>query len=200
MESIIPHKTLISYGATVFTYKADEALFDQGTLATHYYQVKTGEIKMAHINGEGTSFIQGIFTKGQSFGEPALFGNLTYPCGAIAIVDSEVYKLPALNFFQLLEGNFTIHKKFNQILSERLCHKGNLLNEISSYPSAHRIQSALNYLKDKYGQNGIPFEVPFTRQDLADMTGLRVETVIRVIKQLEKDSALTIVKGKIMMT
>jgi CRP-like cAMP-binding protein len=32
--------------------------------------------------------------------------------------------------------------------------------------------------------------VPFTRQQLADMTGLRVETVIRTIKMMEKNGKL----------
>ena|SRR5690554_1934861 len=199
MNSIIPHKTLISYGATISAYHANEALFAQGTAATHYYQIKRGEVKMAHFNLEGISFVQGIFTKGQSFGEPALFGALPYPCGAIATKDSEVYKLTSSSFFQLLEENFGIHKKFNQILSERLCHKATLLNGISAYPSAYRIQTVLNYLKDKFGKKSESFEVPFTRQDLADMTGLRIETVIRIVKQLEKEAGLKIVKGKIIV-
>lgn len=45
---------------------------------------------------------------------------------------------------------------------------------------------------DKYS-----FIVPLTRQQLASMTGLRVETVIRTIKNIEKQEHLKIVGGKI---
>ena len=36
-----------------------------------------------------------------------------------------------------------------------------------------------------------------TRQQLANMTGLRVETIIRAIKNMEKEERLSIVKGKV---
>jgi CRP-like cAMP-binding protein len=39
--------------------------------------------------------------------------------------------------------------------------------------------------------------IPFTRQQLADMTGLRVETVIRTVKKMEKDGKLKIEGHKI---
>jgi CRP-like cAMP-binding protein len=199
MEPIISPKILIAYGASFHTYEAEQSIFEQGSSATFYYQIKQGKIKMAHHNADGQSFIQGIFEVGQSFGEPALFAELNYPCGAIAVEKSEIFKLPVQIFFKLLEENYSIHKKFNRVLSERLSYKSILLNEISSYPSCHRIQTALNYIRNKYGDNIQSFEVPFTRQELADMTGLRVETVIRNIKQMEKESSLVITKGKIIM-
>jgi CRP-like cAMP-binding protein len=36
-----------------------------------------------------------------------------------------------------------------------------------------------------------------TRQQVASMTGLRVETVIRVMKELEEQKMITIEKGKV---
>jgi CRP-like cAMP-binding protein len=38
---------------------------------------------------------------------------------------------------------------------------------------------------------------PFTRQQLADMTGLRVETVIRTVKKMEKEGKLCLEGHKI---
>jgi len=39
--------------------------------------------------------------------------------------------------------------------------------------------------------------VEITRQQIADLTGLRVETVIRSIKSLERKGELSIVKRKV---
>ena len=36
-----------------------------------------------------------------------------------------------------------------------------------------------------------------TRQQLANMTGLRVETIIRTMKQMEKEGKLNIIRGKV---
>ncbi len=59
----------------------------------------------------------------------------------------------------------------------------------------------LNYLK-KEGSSSTKsdkYQVPFTRQQIADMTGLRVETVIRAVKKLEDDGKLKIVGHKIQL-
>ncbi|MCZ8214748.1 MAG: helix-turn-helix domain-containing protein, partial [Cyclobacteriaceae bacterium] len=40
-------------------------------------------------------------------------------------------------------------------------------------------------------------ELPFTRQQLADMSGMRVETAIRTIKRMEEQGKLCIREGKI---
>ncbi len=36
-----------------------------------------------------------------------------------------------------------------------------------------------------------------TRQQLANMTGLRVETIIRTMKQMDKEDKLNIIRGKV---
>ncbi|HNP19782.1 MAG TPA: Crp/Fnr family transcriptional regulator [Fulvivirga sp.] len=196
---MIPEETLLHYGGRCTVYGRGELLFHQHKKATYYFQVKSGEVKMAHYNADGQEFIQGIFGPGQSFGEPAIFGGFTYPCGAEATVESEVYKLPVESFFKLLEENFEIHKNFNRELSQRLRYKGMILNEISSYPPAHRIQTVLNYLRKRYGSEEEQFEVPLTRQQIADMTGLRVETVIKTIKKMALDRTLKIENRKVIL-
>jgi len=196
---MIPEEILNRYGAKVIQLASGELLFHQGSKALYYFQVLSGEVKMAHYNADGQEFIQGIFSDGQSFGEPALFGEFPYPCGVVATKKTTLFKLPADNFFKLLEENFEIHKKFNKELSKRLRYKGIILNEISSYPPSHRIQTVLRYIRNRYGKEGDQFEVPFTRQQIADMTGLRVETVIKTIKKMAADQILKIENHKIVM-
>lgn len=80
-----------------------------------------------------------------------------------------------------------------------------VLSEISFYDPEHRITSLLNYLKADSADQGKRqdvvinevYVVPFTRQQLADMSGLRVETVIRTVKRMEEDGKLKLVGRKI---
>lgn len=196
---MIPENLLEEYNARIVKLPKDTIIFNQGKPAYYYFQVIHGEVKMAHYNEDGQEFIQGIFNNGMSFGEPALFGEFTYPCSAVTIKDTSIAKMRSDDFFKLLENNFEIHKNFNRVLSKRLRYKGIILNEISSYPAAHRIQTVLKYLRNKYGCEQEPFEVPFTRQQIADMTGLRVETVIKTIKQLSQKDELNIQDHKVVL-
>jgi CRP-like cAMP-binding protein len=72
-----------------------------------------------------------------------------------------------------------------------------ILSEISFYDPEHRIASLIQYLKEKLGNGKDPFIVPLTRQQLADMSGLRVETVIRTVKTMEEQGKLKIADHKI---
>ena len=56
--------------------------------------------------------------------------------------------------------------------------------------------SLLTYLKKDSNISG-KYEVSLTRQQLADLTGLRVETVIRTIKNLATKKKLEILNRKI---
>ena len=98
-----------------------------------------------------------------------------------------------------LKENPLIHLKITQSLAKRLYYKAIIASEISSQEPAHRVLRFIDYLKnDVHKISGIfTFKVDYTRQQLADILGLRVETVIRVIKSLENDKKLKIVKRKV---
>ena len=71
------------------------------------------------------------------------------------------------------------------------------MKEISSHDPEHRILTLIDYLKEKASETSGYYEVPFTRQQIADMTGLRVETVIRSIKSLEQKKKVKIENRKV---
>jgi hypothetical protein len=72
-----------------------------------------------------------------------------------------------------------------------------VLSEISSHEPEHRILSLLNHYKLKNTIDGRRVMIPYTRQQLADMTGMRVETVIRAVKRMEKGRKLLLEGHKI---
>ncbi len=197
---IIPLVLLKKYNGIFHSVKKDDYIVYEDEPANFYLQVIEGSVKMSSYSADGQEFIQGIFKTGQSFGEPAIFGEFPYPNNAIAMEDSTVCKLPKDNFLDLLRDNFDIAMKFHYIMSHRLRYKAILLKEISSYYPEHIIMTLLRYLRDNMkDEEGQPFHVPYTRQQIADMTGLRVETVIRTVKKLQKEGKLEIKTHKIFL-
>ncbi|MGF1638839.1 MAG: Crp/Fnr family transcriptional regulator [Cyclobacteriaceae bacterium] len=196
---MIPTEILEKYNSQIIAFKKDEYIFYENEKAHAYFQVHTGSVKMSSFSADGQEFIQGFFGIGESFGDPALFGEFPYPNNAIAVENAEVAKLPKDIFFDLLRDNFDLHKKFNHAMSHRLRYKAMLLKEISSYWPEHIIMTLLQYLRDHKEDRAIneEFMVPYTRQQIADMTGLRVETVIRAVKKLAKQGKLEIKAHKI---
>lgn len=196
---MFPSKALEKYHARLVSLRKDQVLVHAGDKALDYFQVEEGSVKMFIASNDGQEFIQGIFTAGESFGEPALIGNFPYPGSVVAIERSKVWKLPGDYFLQMLKENFDLHWKMDQVLCQRLRYKSMVLSEISSYDPEHRIVALLKYFKTKNSTQGGGGKtiVPYTRQQLADMSGLRVETVIRTVKKMEKEGKLVLEGHKI---
>ncbi|HMV10547.1 MAG TPA: Crp/Fnr family transcriptional regulator [Cyclobacteriaceae bacterium] len=190
---------LQKYRAKLIELVSDEILFRVGDPAADYFQVEAGSIKTSVVNPEGHEFILGIYERGESFGEAALIGKYPHHGNACAIEASKVWRMPGNFFFQMLKENFSSHVNIDQVLCQRLKYKSMVLTEVSSHAPEHRIHSLLQYFKAKHGvnQNSQTLTIPYTRQQLADMVGLRVETVIRTVKRMEKEGVLQLQGHKI---
>ncbi len=198
-NTMISLELLEKYGAVKKSFDKNEIIFEEGIFPSNYFQILSGEVKMSNYNDDGREFIQGIFYKEQSFGEPPLFLNQKYPANAIAVENSEIILLPKANFMKLLEENPKISIQIIQNLAQRLYYKSVVAAEISTQEPEHRVLKLIdhgiayfNFQKDKNGHL-----INFTRQQIGDLTGLRVETVIRAIKALEKKGELKIINRKV---
>lgn len=196
---MIPIGLLEKYGAVKKFFAKNETIFEEGKLPMYYYQIISGEVKMNNYNDDGREFIQGIFYKEQPFGEPPLFINQNYPANAISVENAEILLLSKINFIKLLEENPAISLKIIQNLAQRLFYKSVMASEISTQEPEHRvlklIDYGISYFDFKKNTNG--YLVNFTRQQIGDLTGLRVETVIRTIKALERKGELKIINRKV---
>jgi CRP-like cAMP-binding protein len=181
---------LIGYGEVIRKYKKGSMVIKEGGKARFFHQVYAGEIKMYNTAGDGQEFTQGIFKSGESFGEPPLFLDTVYPASASALMDSEVLVLEKMKFLRVLQDHPAIHLQLTQTLSKRLYFKSLMAREITLHDAAHRLLALIDFIKEREGIAGDVFAVKLTRQQLANLTGLRVETVIRTIGHLVKSKQL----------
>ena len=198
--TMIPGTLLKKYHASLVPLEKGEILFHAGDPALSFFIVQHGKVKMSNYSDDGKEFVQGYFSDGQSFGEPPFFANVPYPASAAATEKSSVWKISRENFLQLLKENFDIHLQVTSTLSGRLIYKSTMLSEMAIEEAEHRLLTLIHYFVDHDTQDrSTPYKLPLTRQQLADMTGLRVETVIRSIKSLEQKKFLSIdADGKIL--
>ncbi len=191
--------TLIQSGAEQKNYPKGVVIFEAKTYPKFYYQIVVGKVKMNNYSESGKEFIQNIFTAGQSFGEPPLFIDEPYPANAIALTAITLLQISKEQFFVMLYQHPEVSIAVNRSLARRLFFKAVMAPEISAKEPEKKLLALMDYIKN-HSENPLddtPFLIPMTRQQLADLTGLRVETVIRTIKQLEKVGKLQIIQRKI---
>ncbi|SEG02948.1 Crp/Fnr family transcriptional regulator [Flavobacterium urumqiense] len=188
---------LFSWGAVAKKYKKNEIIFDEDEVAHFYYQIIEGSVRMFNSNDEGKEFTQGLFCKGESFGEPPLFIDQPYPSKAITIQDSTIIKLSKDKFLKILDEYPSIQKSFLLLLANKIHSKSNTSKEIINQKPEFRIVAFLNTHKKKSECCNEKVLIPYTRQEIANFTGLRVETVIRVLCKMNTCDKLEIVNHKI---
>ena len=194
---MIPVDTLLAWGAAYKKVAAEETIFREGSDGHFYYQLISGSVRWINITDDGREFIQNMIEPGESFGELPLFDDSTYAASAIANKDSIVLRLHKNAFRQLLKEDPDLHFAFSKLMAQRMRFKFLLLKELASDPE-HRISTLFSYFKasNKFICKNCN-RLELTRQQIADMTGLRVETVIRTIKNLQHKGALVINRGKV---
>ncbi len=196
---MIDTELLLAFDAHQKAFEKNEIIFSENETARYYYQIVEGMVKMNNFNDDGKEFIQGVFYKDQSFGEPPLFVDIKYPANAMTLSKCLILVLPKARLYQLLLEHPEVHLEITKNLAKRLHYKAIIASEISSQEPEHRVLRFMNYLKEDVAkvEGRFNFEIAYTRQQIADILGLRVETVIRAIKNLEAKNEVQIIKRKV---
>ncbi len=195
----IDESLLYSWGAEAKVIKKGEMVFRENDQVLYYYQIADGKIKLNTYNEDGKEFIHNILGKGQSFGDSLIFLDKLYPMNAISLSQTEIIRLPKNNFTDLIEKYPDLSMEMNHCLSQRLYYKLLMVQNLASQNPSIRLKGLLDYLKS-FQENDCEhcFSVELTRQQIANLVGLRVETVIRAVKKMEKEGKIKIQDRKIL--
>ncbi|MCA6067755.1 Crp/Fnr family transcriptional regulator [Chryseobacterium sp. RG1] len=195
---VIDENILLKYGAIYQHYTAKEIIFSRGDNPMAYLQISKGTVDLNNYHEDGKEFTLNIFSVGQSIGESLLFGGNHYPMNAVAKDDCTLLCLPKAQFLQLLDENKNIVFRLLGHLSDRLFYKYAMLFGNSANEPIPKIVALLDYYKrSAFVEGQFKYAFPLTRQQIANLTGLRVETVIRTIKKMNEQGLILVKDRKI---
>ncbi len=188
---------LLTYGAIYKKAEPGEVLFMEGGQCNYYYQLVSGKVHWLSVTEDGKEYLHSVVEAGQSFGELPLFDDQPYAATATVQENSLILKLRKETFHQLIADHNEISLAFFKLMAQRLRFKFFLLRELFTSEPERRVASLLAYLKENQ-KNFCPEcgKFKLTRQEIANMTCLRVETVIRAMRQMHNRGEIEIVKGK----
>lgn len=196
---VIKEEILHSVGAIARHYQPSEVIFSEGDIPKYYYQIVSGEAKLNNYTDDGKEVIQTLLEEGQSIGESLLFIDKLYPVNAVAITKCMVLRLPKAMFLDLIKLYPEVSFNMNKTLSQKLYFKLIMAQNMASQSPTAKLKVLMDYLKSfQKEQSPYSFMIPLTRQQMASLTGLRVETAIRTIKVMEKEKIVKIKDRKIL--
>lgn len=192
----IDYNILIAYGGGAKKYEKGEYIFIAGSLPHFFYQVIEGQVKVFYSSKEGRELTQGVFSRGQSFGEPPLILNKPYPSFAQAISHCVLIKIGRDNLFKILKDFPEMSHKLFLTFAERMYDMATYSSILIRPTPEEKLELFLQSIKkDIYSDKRLL--VPYTRQQIANFTGLRVETVIRELIKMSKKKKVEIINRKL---
>lgn len=195
---IIDENLLFSHGAELQKYNSGEFIFEEDSTPKYYLQIKTGTVKLSSFLEDGKEFIHGIPFNGHCFAETYLFHGRKYAINAIAITDCEIIKLEKNKLIDLLLKKPELVINLYSYTADRMHYRYITSAPFSFKDPVTKLHLVMKHVKDHFGfKEKFSFPIPYTRQQLASLTGMRIETVIRSIKKMEKQNIVKIDNSKI---
>lgn len=195
---VICENLLFSHGAEQQNYNSGDYVFAEDSTPKFYMQIKTGTVKISSFLEDGKEFIHGIPFDGHCLAETYLFHDRKYAINAIAVTDCEIIRLEKNKLIALLLKKPQLIFNIYSYTADRMHYKHMTSAPFCFQDPITKLNLLLNHVKNHFGFNDkFSFYIPYTRQQLASLTGMRIETVIRAIKKMEKQNMLKIDGTKI---
>ncbi|WP_374364144.1 Crp/Fnr family transcriptional regulator [Cloacibacterium sp.] len=181
--------------AEIKKHEKNSLIINEGSTSLYFYYLLEGELSVYNLTPEGKEFLQHKVRENNFFGEPAVLLEKPFP-GTVEVTSefAKILRIKRENFLQYLKNNPDWSLEFTKSIAEKSIIKSNSLKNIVFLNPEDRIIKQLNDYKEGKDEKII---IELTRKELSNMTGLRIETIIRTIKKMEKDGKLQIVNGKV---
>ncbi|WP_426478909.1 Crp/Fnr family transcriptional regulator [Chryseobacterium sp. CBSDS_008] len=195
---IICEDLLFSRGASQENYEAGDSVFQEGTAAKYYFQIRSGTVKLNNFLEDGKEFVHGLPFDGHCIGESYLFTDHHYAINAIAVTNCNIIKISKDKFLQILLEKPALMLEINRYTADRLHFRYMISSFLAISDPIVKLMKLFDHLKKYFGFEEVySFLIPYTRQQIATLTGLRVETVIRYVKKMQEQKLVKIESTKI---
>ncbi len=180
-------------------YAKGETILLEGSGLDSLNIVNRGMVKAFRYTQEGKEQILYIFSEGDFFGEKNLLSRQEATYNVEALEPTHICMIRSRDFQELIREYPDISLKIIKELSGRLDRLENAVQNMGTKNAEARIGAVLLEFAEKYGTShpaGVQFELPFSREGIANYIGVARETVSRRLNHLQEEGVIDMVGNK----
>lgn len=183
-------RQLLDDNSVYINYKKREVICKQGSFVSHIMFMEKGLAKVFLDNGSH-SLVLKIIPEGNLLGLSSLSEEYnTFQYSAMAYIDSEVRQIDINIFRKLLMQNSAFAKEVIEIFSTNNLQVYGRFFCLTHKQSYGRLADIILCLSDRIFKQA-EFELPLSRKELAELSGMSPETVIRILKKFSDDDLIS---------
>jgi CRP-like cAMP-binding protein len=179
----------------VHSFGRSEILFLEGEQPARLWIVTSGAVKVFRSLESGRELILGLFRFGDAIGEVAVLDATGYPASACAHEPCTMVSMSARDYFEYFRRFDGAALALVRDLSIRMRTMQQRMKDLGGGGVEFRLARVIRALAAVHAEDPPVLPATVTRQDLADMVGARVETVIRVMSRWLKEGVLAQERG-----
>lgn len=167
-------------------------LFRMGENLKSVYAVRSGSFKTYLTNADGTEQIVGFSLPGELLGMDAISDEL-HTCTAKALETSNVCEIPFERLETLARDIPNLQRQLLRLMSKEIQQDQNLMLLLAQMPADTRLASFILGMSKRLNQRGYAaneFNLSMSRGDIANLLGMAVETISRLLSQFQENGLL----------
>ena len=166
----------------------------EGDFVHSFANVVSGVAKLTQSLEDGREQIVGVLFPSDFIGRAFSGPSSVYPCTVQAAGEVNLCVFPSARFDRLLGQFPNLERKILEQTQKELDTARDWLTMLGRKTASERVATFLYHFATRSAESGCKagnaFEMPFTRADIADFTGLTYETVSRQISILRKQGII----------
>lgn len=175
---------------TKVRFSRNETIFNDGDEANNCYKVISGAVRLCKHMTDGRRQIADFLLAGDFFGFMQ-FGNYKFTAEAVGDVVLMCY--PQRQVERLSNAMPNLRGRLLVLLSQRLLGMQDHLVMLGRQTAKERVASFLLHIAERSdAEEGLAFDLPMSRQDIADYLGLTIETVCRMLSEMKRERIIAI--------
>lgn len=162
-----------------------EVVFCKGDTEGTTYIITSGRVKICVTTPDGRESVLAILAPGDCFGELAALDGEPRSADAVAMEDTEVWRLAKEDFSSLVERSPHFARRLIAVLTRRLRETDQHFTDLVFFDLFARVARKLLELADAQGMDTAQgVEIPFrlTQQELANLVGSTRESVNKALR------------------
>jgi len=182
-------KLLIDENSVSIGFKKGETVCKLGAFASHIYFLEEGLVKV-YLEEKNNNLILMLSTKNNLLGLVAVYdGSNKMPYSISTYTDSRLRMIDIQIFRQLLKQNSIFAYHIINLLNESTVQIYGRFFSLTQKQLHGRLADILLCLSNKIFKSK-SFDLPLSRADLGDLTGMSTESVIRMMNEFKKDGLI----------